>query len=134
MKKMILFLVFISTLTACEKTGELEFSDVIPGGCNLENKGASANSEQEVDKVTYSFSDGNLNMFVGFNATCCGKYSASSEIKDDLILINIRSVEIGSCNCICYYTFNFLFKGTGKNYKYSVCLDNGLTFTGKIEN
>ena len=134
MKSKLLILFLISLLIGCEKTGELLVSDVIPGGCALNEVVPSKSTQTEdVNKVSYSIVDGNLDIFVGFNATCCGKYSTSSQIKGDSILIKINISEPGMCNCICYYTYDFKFTGTGDNYKYKVTVDDYLTFTGTIK-
>jgi hypothetical protein len=134
MKKLLIPILLIATLASCEKTRDLKFSEAIAGGCALE-KGASLKSIQlpDINKVTYTVIDGNLVLFVGFNATCCGEFSTSSEVKGDSIIINILETRPGLCNCICYYTYNFKFIGTGKNYNYRVTVDNYLTFTGEIK-
>jgi len=87
----------------------------------------------DIDKVTWTISNGNLEISVGFNATCCGQYSTSSEIKGDTIFIKILTTQIGTCNCICYNTNNFKFTGSGENYKYKVTVDDILNFTGEIK-
>lgn len=134
MKKALLLLSLILGLISCEKLEDLKTVGVIPGGCNLENKGFPIKGLlEDVDKVTYSIENGNLKIFVGFNATCCSKYSASSETKDNVILISIKTIQPGLCNCICYYTYDFTFSGTGENYNYKVNIDNRLIFTGKIK-
>lgn len=134
MKKLLIPILLIATIISCEKTGDLKFSEAIPGGCALE-KGASPKSVKApgTNKVSFTINDGNLDLFVGFNATCCGQYSANSDIKGDSIIVKIITTQIGMCNCICYYTYNFKFIGTGANYKYRVTVDNDLTFTGKID-
>jgi hypothetical protein len=133
--KMYFFLILlIAAFISCEKTGDLKFSEAIPGGCAL-TKGESAKGSQTIgtDGVTYSIVNGNLDLLVGFNATCCGEYSTSADIKGDSIIIKISTTKIGDCNCICYYTYNFKFIGTGANFKYRVSVDNYLTFNGEIK-
>lgn len=133
MKRTLFALSLILTLFSCEKLSDLQIAEIIPGGCNLESKGFPSKGPMEnPDKVTYSTENGDLKIFVGFNATCCAKYNAVAEIKDDLIIINIRTTQPGMCNCICYYTYDFTFYGTGENYNYTVKVDDHLTFTGKI--
>jgi len=88
--------------------------------------------DSEIDRVTYSFVNGNLDLFVGFNATCCGQYSTSYEIAGDTILIDILTVQAGQCNCICFYSYDFKFTGDGNNYNYRVKIDNKVTFSGEI--
>lgn len=134
MKKALFLSFFLSVLISCEKVGDLKQSEIIPGGCALENKGSATKGlTDDINKVTYSFIDGNLDIFVGFNASCCSEYSTFSQIKSDSILINVKTTQLGSCNCICYYTYDFKFTGTGDNYMYKVTLDETMTFTGKIK-
>ena len=60
----------------------LNMLGTIEGGCFLE-KGSSLKGDPffKPDTVTYSVTNDSLNIFVGFNATCCSEYSASSSIK-----------------------------------------------------
>jgi len=134
MKKFLFITLLIAASISCKKEfGELKYIETIPGGCALEN-GTPAKSSKvaDVDKVTCSVSGGNLDLFVGFNATCCGKYSTTYGIKGDTLIIKIINTQIGLCNCVCYYTFDFKFSGNGHNYKYVVTVDSSLTFTGQI--
>jgi hypothetical protein len=134
MKKLFFPILLIAAIISCEKTGGLKFSESIPGGCAIgkgeSNKGSQING---TDGVTYTRSNGNLELLVGFNATCCGEYSTSSDIKGDSIILKILTTKPGDCNCICYYTYNFKFIGTGENFKYRVSVDNYLTFKGEIK-
>jgi hypothetical protein len=134
MKKHFIQVLLIIALISCEKTGDLKFSETIPGGCVLTN-GESVKGPQNIgnDGVTYSIVNGNLELFAGFNATCCGEYSTFTGIKGDSIVIKITTTKTGDCNCICYYTYNFKFIGTGENFKYRVTVDNYLTFKGDIK-
>ena len=106
----------------------------VEGGCFLE-KGSSLKNDPFIkpDTVIYSVTNDSLEMFIGFNATCCSEYSASSSIKGDSILIKIQTTQFGLCNCICYYTYNFKFVGIAYSYRYRVSVDNYLTFSGVIK-
>ena len=108
--------------------------ETLPGGCALD-KGSSLKNSQitQPDTVTYSMTNDSLNIFVGFNATCCSKYSTSSSIKGDSLLIKIQTIQLGSCNCICYYTYNFKYSGSGYYYDYHISIDNSKNFYGKIK-
>jgi hypothetical protein len=134
MKKLSILILLIAVLISCERIGDLKFSEAIPGGCSLE-KGEPAKGSQNIgtDGVTYTILNGNLELLAGFNATCCGEYSTSSEIKGDSIIIKILNTKLGTCNCLCYYTYNFKFIGTGENFKYRVSIDTFLTFKGEIK-
>ena len=131
MISILLFMIFIS----CNKNelGNLKYVETIQGGCALD-KGSSQKSIQilQTDTVTYSFTNDSLNIFVGFNATCCGEFSNSSSIKADSILIKIITTQMGVCNCLGYYTYNFKFSGNANSYKYHVSGSN-LNFTGQIK-
>jgi hypothetical protein len=135
MKKLLSFILLFITLISCDKeSGNLKHLETIPGGCALE-KASSFKSVLEFknDTVSYSITNRNLDLFVGFNATCCGQYSTSSEIKENTIFCRILTTKIGNCYCDCYYTYNFRFTGSGNNYKYEVTIDGNLKFTGQIK-
>jgi hypothetical protein len=134
MKKILISILFFSLLISCNKNpGELKYSETIAGGCAA-GKGVTSSSDvsSETDKVTYLILNGNLELTVGFNATCCGQYSTTAEIEGDTITIRIVTIQAGICNCICYYTYDFKFTGSGKNYRYKVTIDEIKTFTGEI--
>jgi hypothetical protein len=133
MKKLFFTILIFAAIFSCERIGDLKYSEVIPGGC-ASAKGESSKGDQSIgiDGVTYSIRNGNLELLAGFNATCCGEYSTSSDIKGDSIIIRILNTKPGNCDCICYYTYNFKFVGTGENFKYRVSIDNYLTFKGEI--
>jgi hypothetical protein len=132
MKRILFLSSLILVLISCEKLGDLKIAEIIPGGCNLENSGAHKGLLENIDKVTYTLEDGNLRIFVGFNATCCAKYTTSSDINNDVILIRITTTQPGMCNCLCYYTYDFTFTGRGENYNYKVTVDDR-SFSGKIK-
>ncbi|MBK7627284.1 MAG: hypothetical protein IPJ16_08860 [Bacteroidales bacterium] len=133
MKKLFLLIVLIAAFISCERIGDLKFSETIPGGCALD-KGDSSKGAQILgtNGVTCSIVNENLEILTGFNATCCGEYSTSSDIKGDSIIIKILNTKIGNCDCICYYTYNLKFIGTGENFKYRVSVDDYLTFKGAV--
>jgi hypothetical protein len=135
MKKLFIFLLLFVTVVSCDKElSDLKLSETISGGCFLEKGNSSFNSvSSEVNKVTYSIVNSNLELLFGFNATCCGEYETESEISGDTILVKVSTIQEGQCNCVCYYTYNFIFAGSGYNYKYIVTLDDRLTFTGEIK-
>ena len=135
-RKILISILFLTTFISCEKNelGNLKYVETIPGGCALD-KGSSLKNSQitQPDTVTYSMTNDSLNIFVGFNATCCSKYSTSSSIKGDSLLIKIQTIQLGSCNCICYYTYNFKYSGSGYYYDYHISIDNSKNFYGKIK-
>ena len=129
-------ILFLTTFICCEKKepGNLKYARTITGGC-FPDKGLSVKNEfiNGKDTVTYSVNSDSLNIFVGFNAACCGEFSDSSSIKGDSILINILTTQIGMCNCLCYYTYNFKFSGNANSYNYRVSIDDNISFAGKIK-
>ena len=136
MRKILIPVFLLIAFISCEKNelGNLEYLGNIEGGCFLD-KGFSFKGDPlfKSDTVTYSVIDDTLNIFVGFNATCCSEFSSLSSVKSDSILIKIQTTQPGMCNCICYYTYNFKFSGTAKSYKYQVSVDDYLHFNGVIK-
>jgi hypothetical protein len=136
MRRLLIPIVLFLTFISCEKneSGNLKSSKTIAGGCLLD-KGSSLKSSQiiQTDTVTYSFTNDSLNIFVGFNAPCCGEFSNSTSIKGDSIIIKIMTTQIGMCNCLCYYTYNFKYSGNAESYKYQVSVDDHLDFAGVIK-
>ena len=136
MRKILISLLLFATFIGCDKNelGNLEYAETIKGGCFLE-KGSSLKNDpyNKLDTLTYSITNDSLDIFVGFNVTCCSEYSASSSIKGDSILIKIQTTQIGLCNCICYYTYNLKFVGNANSYNYRVSVDDYLNFTGVIK-
>ena len=135
MRKILFSLLLLATFIGCDKNelGILEYVGTIEGGCFLEKGSALKNAPFfKPDTVTYSVTNDSLNIFVGFNATCCSEYSASSSIKTDSILIRIQTTQPGMCNCVCYYTYNFKFAGSANIYRYRVNVDDYLNFVGVI--
>jgi hypothetical protein len=136
MRKILFSLLLLATFIGCDKNelGNLEYVGTIEGGCFLE-KGSALKNDPFIkpDTVTYSVTNDSLKIFVGFNATCCSEYSASSSIKGDSVLIKIQTTQLGMCNCICYYTYDFKFVGSADSYMYRVSVDDYLTFVGVIK-
>jgi hypothetical protein len=112
---------------------QLTLMEIIPGGCAIDGtKSLKDALEAESDTVSFTVIDNNLDIFVGFNATCCGEYLSSALILNDTIFIDIETTQEGLCNCICYYTYNFKFLRMLKSYSYIVRLDDITKFSGLI--
>lgn len=143
MKYKTLSLILIVIILGCtkdENSGNyLKLIETIPGGCAAGNLKMQKSVGVEKDTVTYSFSDGDLQITVGFYATCCGSYNTSSVIENNTIVINIEAIQPGLCNCICYYTYDFKYsgifnhRGTPNSFNYKVNIDNYLFFNGSIK-
>lgn len=135
MRKMLISILLLATFISCNKNelGNLKYVDTIQGGCALDKSSSLKNSQIiQSDKVTYSVTKDSLNILVGFNFTCCSDFSTSSSVEGDSILIKILATQVGLCNCICYYTYNFKYSGDAYSYKYRVSGSN-LNFKGEIK-
>ena len=136
MNKILIPVFILIAFISCDKneSGNLEYVESVEGGCFLE-KGSSLKNDPFIkpDTVIYSVTNDSLEIFIGFNATCCSEFSASSSIKADSILIKIQTTQIGLCNCICYYTYKFKFAGSADSYRYRVNVDDYLNFAGVIK-
>ena len=135
MRKILITVFLLTAFISCDKNelGNLEYVRTIEGGCSLEKDSSFKNDPLfKPDTLTYSVTNDSLNIFVRFNATCCSEFSSSSSVKADSILIKILTTQVGLCNCICYYTYNFKFSGEAISYKYHVSGCN-LNFTGVIK-
>ena len=135
MRKMLISILLLASFISCNKNelGNLKYVNTIQGGCALD-KGSSFKNSQIIqsDNVTYSVTNDSLNILVGFNFTCCSEFSTSSSIEGDSILIKILTMQVGLCNCLCYYTYDFKYSGNASSYKYHVSGSN-LNFTGQIK-
>jgi hypothetical protein len=98
MRKILIPVFLLIAFISCDKNelGNLEYVGTIEGGCFLE-KGSALKNDPFIkpDTVTYSVTNDSLKIFVGFNATCCSEYTASSSIKGDSILIKIQTTQLG---------------------------------------
>jgi hypothetical protein len=143
MKNKMFIVILIVILFGCSRDenrgNNLKFMEAIPGGCALSNTKMQKSVSIEQDTVTYSISNDELQITVGFHATCCGSYSTSSTIENNTIFLNIEASQIGICNCICYYTYDFKYsgifkhRGTPNSFNYEVNIDNYLYFNGLIK-
>jgi hypothetical protein len=134
MKKLLISILLFATVIGCDKeVGNLKHLETISGGCALDKGSSQKSAPWKNDSVSYKIIDGNLDLFVGFNATCCGKFNTSASIKGDSILIKIVESQIGLCDCICYYTYDFKFLGNGDYYNYRITIANYKVFTGHIK-
>lgn len=134
MKRIIILLSITSIITACETNREdIQLVKIVPGECALEDYNSKKSVFLQNDTLMYTLSGEKLDIKVGFNATCCTDYQTSSIITSDTIFININSEHPGLCDCICFYTYNFIFEGLSDSYAYKVNIDNYLVFSGIIE-
>ena len=98
------------------------------GGCNVKNDLTRSDSEIERDTVSITISEDFINVFVGLNYICCAPFETNCETIDDTIIMYIIDTCSNPyaecyCRCMCYYTFDFVFKYQGEiNQKYKVLL------------
>ncbi len=140
MKKILFALLAVVAVLffACQKDNapktenQLRFIKTIPGGCAVD--GHSRNqSEIQRDTVIWSISNDSLSILVGFNEECCKNFKTESAVSNDTIYMNIEWIPGPVCNCICYYTYDFLFTGINQPYYYVVTLPTDKTMTGYIK-
>ncbi len=137
MKNILISFLLLSIFIGCEKPQDkkvdnVKFSEAVPGGCALGDSTHVKDGIIEPDTVYFTLQDGNLNVFVGFNAECCLKFATDSHIGNDTIFMYINYLPSSLCNCLCYYTYNFLFTGIVDPYYYVVNIDDWLIFNGQI--
>lgn len=132
MKKLVVLLFILAIATACEKNSEPILKEMTRGGCFNDKGDPAKGLYPENDTLYYSITGTDLSVFLGFNSTCCGDYSASCRTAGDSLFIDVRTVKPGLCDCICYYTYSFIFDGKLKNYKYRVTVDDFLKYTGEF--
>ena len=136
MRTILISILFFVLFYSCDKTeskyGSMRLIETIPGGCATDETKSTKTAMIEQDTVTFTINDGELNLLIGFNGTCCGEYGTSSSIRNDTIIIDIKATQIGMCNCICYYTYNFIYYGITDSYNYVVNVDDYMIFKGLI--
>jgi hypothetical protein len=138
MKKLIftlLVLLIIFTAVSCEdhtkkEPALIEFISVQPGGCNsgIRNTEIKSTLLDEPDTLYFSAFGDTLHAFIGINYICCAPFATNADFNNDTIFISITDtcdLTQGNCycRCICYYTWNFMFKPLeAKTYNYLITL------------
>jgi hypothetical protein len=86
-----------------------------------DNKDTIIDNQDKDTIITFIEADF-LNIFIGYNYTCCTDFDTQCEVKNDSVLITIKDTCPSAldcyCRCTCYYTFDFKFSGIKKNKKY----------------
>ncbi len=102
------------------------------GGCNeTATESLSLNYEDEVDTLIINEQSDSLNIFVGLNMTCCLTFEAESEIVGDTLVLHLNTLTDDACDCICYYTFNYIFEDyNGQGFYYKFYVDKSKIFEG----
>ena len=127
MKKLFILLIIVgvSFNISCNKINEnkvpITYIATILGGCNNER-----NYGEENDTVAISVIDNNIHVFVGKNYTCGAPFETQCEVIYDTVFMYIIDTckNILECyeRCICYYTFDFIFKQGELNQEYKIIL------------
>jgi hypothetical protein len=124
MKRISLIVVVALLLfVTCERLGKtsIQYVKTELGGCNTKSEQKSGDDEEETgkDTVIITVSDDSVRIFIGLNYTCMSMpFETQCEIIDDVITIQIIvDPESDYANCMCYYTFDFLFERTAGNIK-----------------
>ena len=110
--------------TETEHTGNIQYVKTELGGCNLGSEQKSSDTETKGDTVIITISGDSVHIFVGLNFACKElPFETRYEIIDDVIVIHIVDSGGEYYRCICYYTFDFVFKYQGEiNQKYKILL------------
>ncbi len=113
-----------------EKNSDFRFLGAKLSDCTSILKKSAAGVQS--DSAWYSLKHDTLEIFLGYNTTCCSSYNSSYILRNDTIFIDVLTTKAGDCNCICYNTYDFKFYGLSINYYYNINLDNYKSFKGKI--
>jgi len=126
-------LILTGGILSCERlnetpTANIQYISTELGGCNIKSEQKSGDDEMKSDTVIITVSDDFVRIFVGLKYSCMSiPFGTQCEIIDDVITIHIiEDTESIPANCICYYTFDFLFERTAGNInqKYKILLIN----------
>ena len=129
--KRLSFILFSLLLCSCENSQNndsktpIQYQNTVLGGCN--DGFAMRSYSEESDTVAISVSDdNNIHVFVGKNYICEAPFETQCEtINDTIFMYVIDSCEdIYGCyaRCMCYYTFDFVFKQGELNQEYKIIL------------
>lgn len=122
----ILLVIFVLICFSCEKSNEtrssIQYLETVLDGCNK-----YPNYDGENDTIVVSVADDDMHVFVAINYTCGAPFETQCEIINDTVFMYVidSCEDIHDCyrRCICYYTFDFLFKYEGElHQKYKILL------------
>jgi hypothetical protein len=114
---MSMVLMIFAMATSCEKPKAKQNEDGIKfvkselGGCNGQNaedlKRNTQQGEGEKDTIIFDLQNDTLNVFFGFDYTCCALFTLNQTITADTIytFITDASAVDDYCRCTCYYSF-----------------------------
>lgn len=110
----------------------LNYTKTDLGGCNGMFKSAEIENDQENDTIIFYEQADTLKIFTGLNLTCCIDFGSESEIIGDTLFMRISTLNDDFCDCICYYTFDYLYTNyMGQGFYYQFFIDDYKRFEGK---
>jgi len=129
----VLILLAVVGCNKLKNTENLQYIKTELGGCNLRSEQKSSDTETKSDTVIITISGDSVHIFVGLNFACKElPFETRYEIIDDVIVIHIVDSGGEYYRCICYYTFDFVFKYQGEiNQKYKILLHKNLRGDGE---
>jgi hypothetical protein len=134
MGKYFLSIIIVAAMLAgCRKeAGNIYLLRTIPGGCAAERSARSTNTADSVG-VSYTVTNGELDLKVGFFWICCGPHSITSKVEAGVITVNFDSNGMDYCNCLCFHTYDFIFSNSGVYRSYIIKIDNYTKFSGELK-
>jgi len=133
MKKSVFLLLMPLLIAGCMKTStNPRLVNINRGGCGGIDKNELLSAAFVRDTAYCTFDDSRMNLFVGINNGCCSEFATEANAEEGVITANITTTVPGLCDCICYYTYTFIFTGIDDNWSYVVYVDGVKKFSGKV--
>ena len=111
---------------------EFDLEQIIKGGCN-EKQTIQDEPYEQSDTIIFTPGDETLNIFVGLNYVCCYNFTSASHFESDTLIIDLEASTDAPCDCMCYYTFEFIYSGyQGQQFFYEIWLDDELFMEGNF--
>jgi hypothetical protein len=109
---------------------EFFLEETIKGGCN-EKWISQDELHEQPDTIIFTPGNDTLNVFVGVNYDCCFTFNSESYFNSDTLIIDLKATSDNPCDCICYYTFDFIYSGYhDQQFNYEVRLNHDLVLNG----
>lgn len=102
----------------------IELSKTKLGGCIGMNAEMLNSGTESNDTIIFTEQGDSLKVFVGANLTCCIDFGTQYEIVGDTLIMQIVTLNNDQCDCICYYTFEYIFNNyMGQGFYYQFYYD-----------
>jgi len=109
---------------------EFDLEEIIKGGCNSKSTFQDDPYEQ-IDTIIFSPENDTLNVFVGVNYVCCYNFTSASYFEADTLIIDLNASTDAPCDCMCYYTFDFIYSDYhNQQFFYQVLINDALLMEG----